>query len=72
MDEAVLNYIVEEFKRTRSRSKERLNGNAKSKRSSRKAKIELSTVLETDINLPYITADQRAKTLNNENKQSKT
>ncbi len=57
MDETVLKYIVDEFKKTNgvdlmkdSMAVQRVREAAE------KAKIELSTVLETDINLPYITA----------------
>jgi len=59
MDKAVLDYIVEEFRR-----KEGLDLGKDStaiqrvKEAAEKAKIELSTTLETDINLPYVTADQ--------------
>jgi molecular chaperone DnaK len=58
MDEIILNYIVEQFKSdtgidlTQDKmAMERLNEAAE------KAKIELSSTLETDINLPFITAD---------------
>jgi molecular chaperone DnaK len=58
MDEILLNYIVEQFKNdtgidlTQDKMAiERLNEAAE------KAKIELSSTLETDINLPFITAD---------------
>jgi len=58
MDEALLNYIVEQFKndtgidlKKDKMAMERLNEAAE------KAKIELSSTLETDINLPFITAD---------------
>ena len=57
MDEALLKYIVGEFKKEQgvdlmkdSMAVQRLREAAE------KAKIELSTVFETDINLPYITA----------------
>ena len=58
MDNALVNYIAEEFKkesgidvRNDSMALQRL------REASEKAKIELSNVLETDINLPFITAD---------------
>ncbi len=58
MDEALMNYIVSEFKKTEgvdlskdSKAMQRLREAAE------KAKIELSTTLETEINQPYITAD---------------
>jgi len=59
MDEAVFSFIVSEFKRTEGidLSKDP-TAVTRLKEASEKAKIELSTVLETDINLPFITADQ--------------
>ncbi len=57
-DELIMNWLAEEFKRMNgidlrndSMAKQRL------KEASEKAKIELSTVLQTNINLPFITAD---------------
>jgi molecular chaperone DnaK len=59
MDEAVLNYIVEEFKKEQGVDlKKDSMAMQRVREAAEKAKIELSTVLETDINLPYITADQ--------------
>ncbi len=59
MDEAIVKFIVEEFKKqegidlTKDKTAmQRLTEAAE------KAKIELSTTLETEINLPFITADQ--------------
>ncbi|MEK6958662.1 MAG: molecular chaperone DnaK [archaeon] len=58
MDEYILKYIAAEFKKDQgvdvtkdSIAMQRL------REASEKAKIELSTMMETDINLPYITAD---------------
>ena len=58
MDTAIVDYVAEEFKtqsgidvRNDSMALQRL------REASEKAKIELSNVLETDINLPFITAD---------------
>ncbi len=58
MDEALVSYIVEEFKkengidlRNDKMAMQRIREAAE------KAKIELSSVLETQINLPFITAD---------------
>lgn len=58
MDKILIDHIAEEFKnetgldvRKDSMATQRL------KEAAEKAKIELSTVLETDINLPFITAD---------------
>jgi molecular chaperone DnaK len=58
MDEALVNYIVSEFKAGNSID---LSGDKMAmirvKEAAEKAKIELSSTLETDINLPFITAD---------------
>ncbi|MBN1622359.1 MAG: molecular chaperone DnaK [Endomicrobiales bacterium] len=58
MDNALIDYIAEQFKRENGidlrndkMAMQRL------KEAAEKAKIELSTVLETDLNLPFITAD---------------
>ena len=58
MDNAIVDYVAEEFKkqsgidvRNDSMALQRL------REAGEKAKIELSNVLETDINLPFITAD---------------
>jgi molecular chaperone DnaK len=57
-DEHIVNYLADEFKKEQNidlrndrQALQRLREAAE------KAKIELSTVLETEINLPYITAD---------------
>ena len=57
-DNILINYVVEEFEKEQginlfndSMAKQRV------KEACEKAKIELSNTLETDINLPYITAD---------------
>ena len=57
-DEAIVNWVADEFKkeygidlRTDRQALQRLREAAE------KAKIELSSVMETEINLPYITAD---------------
>lgn len=58
MDMALINYIVDEFKK-----KEGIDLSADTtamtriREASEKAKIELSTVMETDINLPFISHD---------------
>jgi molecular chaperone DnaK len=60
MDVAVIKWITEEFK-----NKEGIDLNEddiamqRIRDAAEKAKIELSTVLETDINLPYITATEK-------------
>jgi molecular chaperone DnaK len=57
-DNRVLDWIVSEFKREQGID---LRGDAMAlqrlKEAAEKAKIELSTVMQTDINLPFITAD---------------
>ncbi|MEI7961573.1 MAG: molecular chaperone DnaK [archaeon] len=57
MDEIVLNYIIEEFKKEQGVdvSKDSM-AMQRVREAAEKAKIELSTVMETDINLPYVTA----------------
>ena len=59
MDNAIINWIIEEFKKQEGID---LNNDKMAvqrvRESAERAKIELSTVLETDINLPYITADK--------------
>jgi len=59
MDEVLIRYIVEEFKKESgidvSRDKMAMQ---RIKEAAEKAKIELSSTLETEINLPFITADQ--------------
>src|ERR1043166_8943225 len=59
LDQRVIDWIVAEFKKTDGvdLSKDRM-AVQRLKEAAEKAKIELSTVLETDINLPFITADQ--------------
>jgi len=58
MDQRIIDWIVEEFKRENgidlSRDQMALQ---RLKEAAEKAKIELSTLLETEINLPFITAD---------------
>ncbi len=57
-DQAVVNWLVSEFKKEQgidlSQDKQALQ---RLKEAAEKAKVELSSVLETDISLPYITAD---------------
>jgi molecular chaperone DnaK len=58
MDAALINYIVSEFKNSSGVdiSVDKMATN-RVREAAEKAKIELSTVLETDLNLPFITAD---------------
>lgn len=57
-DQAVINYLVNEFKNEQGvdLSKDKL-ALQRLKEAAEKAKIELSTAEQTDVNLPYITAD---------------
>jgi molecular chaperone DnaK len=59
LDQRVMEWIVAEFKKTDGvdLGKDRM-ALQRLKEAAEKAKIELSTVMETDINLPFITADQ--------------
>ena len=59
VDKAVMDYIVEEFKR--QTGIDLANDNkamARLKEAAEKAKIELSTLITTDIDLPFITSDK--------------
>jgi len=58
IDKRVMDWIVEEFRKDQGidLSKDRM-ALQRLKEAAEKAKMELSTVLETDINLPFITAD---------------
>jgi molecular chaperone DnaK len=58
-DEVIINHLLEEFKKTSSVDlKKDQMAMQRIKESAEKAKIELSTTQETEINLPYITADE--------------
>lgn len=58
MDEVLVDYIVSDFKKETGivLSKDKM-AMTRLKEAAEKAKIELSSTLETDINLPFITAD---------------
>jgi molecular chaperone DnaK len=58
IDKRVMDWIVDEFKKDQGidLSKDRM-ALQRLKEAAEKAKMELSTVLETDVNLPFITAD---------------
>jgi len=59
MDEVLADYIADEFKKENNVDiKQDKNALQRLKEAVEKAKIELSSTLETEINLPYITADQ--------------
>jgi len=57
-DQRIMNYLVEEFKKSTGidLSKDKM-AMQRLKESAEKAKIELSSVLKTNVNLPFITAD---------------
>jgi len=55
LDKAVMDYVIEEFRRETSVDlRNDIRAMARIKEASERAKIELSTVQTTDINLPYI------------------
>ena len=59
MDEAIVNWIVDEFKKESGIDlRQDKMAIQRVREAAEKAKIELSSVLETEINLPYITADK--------------
>ncbi len=59
LDQVIIEYLVDEFKKDQGID---LSGDAMAmqrlKEAAEKAKIELSSTQETDINLPFVTADQ--------------
>src|SRR6267378_2943555 len=59
LDQRIIEWIISEFKKTEGidLGKDRM-ALQRLKEAAEKAKMELSTVMETDINLPFITADQ--------------
>ena len=59
LDQRIIEWIVAEFKKSEGidLSKDRM-ALQRLREAAEKAKMELSTVMETDINLPFITADQ--------------
>src|SRR5262245_54907490 len=59
LDQRIIDWITSEFKKSEGidLSKDRM-ALQRLKEAAEKAKMELSTVMETDINLPFITADQ--------------
>ena len=59
MDKVLIDWIADEFKKQEGIDiKKDAMATQRIREAAEKAKIELSTVLETDINLPYVTADQ--------------
>ncbi len=59
LDQRIIDWIVDEFRKAEGidLSKDRM-ALQRLKESAEKAKMELSTVMETEINLPFVTADQ--------------
>src|SRR5687767_13373408 len=59
LDQRIIDWIIDEFRRSEGidLGKDRM-ALQRLKEAAEKAKMELSTVMETDINLPFITADQ--------------
>ncbi|MEO8256815.1 MAG: molecular chaperone DnaK [Acidobacteriota bacterium] len=59
LDDRIIDWLIAEFKQSEGidLGKDRM-ARQRLKESAEKAKIELSTALETEINLPFITADQ--------------
>jgi molecular chaperone DnaK len=59
MDNSLVDYLLKEFKKTEGIdvSKDKV-AMQRLREAAEKAKIELSTVLDTEINLPFLTADQ--------------
>src|SRR5438445_571992 len=59
LDQRIIDWIISEFRKsdTIDLGKDRM-ALQRLKEAAEKAKMELSTVMETDINLPFITADQ--------------
>ena len=58
MDKVVINYILDEFKKKEGIDLSKDNtAMARIREAAEKAKIELSTIMETDINLPFISHD---------------
>jgi molecular chaperone DnaK len=59
LDDRIIRYLVEEFKKDQAidLSKDAM-AMQRLKEAAEKAKIELSSVVESEINLPYVTADQ--------------
>jgi molecular chaperone DnaK len=59
MDEAIINFIADEFKRENGVDlRKDQTASQRLRDAAEKAKVELSTTFETEVNLPFITADQ--------------
>src|SRR3989344_8267847 len=60
MDEAIIKWVVDEFKKQEGINlDEDLTAMQRIREAAEKAKIELSTVLETEINIPYVSATNK-------------
>ncbi len=58
IDQRIMDWIIDEFKKTEGIDLSKDNmARQRLKEAAEKAKMELSTLLETDINLPFVTAD---------------
>jgi len=58
MDKVVINYVLDEFKKKEGTDLSKdSTAMARVREAAEKAKIELSTIMETDINLPFISHD---------------
>ncbi len=69
MDKAIIDYIIDDFrKKTGIDLTKDSTALSRIREAAEKAKIELSTVMETDINLPFISHDQSSGTQNLEMK----
>ena len=69
MDKSIIDYVVEDFRKKTGIDLSKDNtAMTRIREASEHAKIELSTVMETDINLPFISHDQSSGTQNLEMK----
>lgn len=60
MDESIIKWIIEEFKKQEGVDlSEDMTAMQRIREAAEKAKIELSTIIETELNLPYITATNK-------------
>jgi molecular chaperone DnaK len=73
MDKVVIDYVLDEFKKKEGidLSKD-TTAMARIREAAEKAKIELSTVMETDINLPFISHDPSSGAKNLEQRINQT
>ncbi len=73
MDNAIIEYLVKEFKE-KNKIDLSMDGSAmvRLREAAEKAKIELSTMMETDMNVPFITADSSGKPVHFQMRLSRT